>query len=51
MDLDLRLVAKWIGLGFITVGVIGQIYKGFNYTILGLYILGVLLFLSWVVKK
>ncbi len=45
------LIAKYSGLGFIVAGAIGNIYQGFNYTVLGLYILGGFLVLSWWIKK
>lgn len=42
---------KYIGLGLLIAGAIGQIYKGFNYTILGLYFLGGLLVISGWIRK
>jgi len=44
---DFRFIAKYIGLGFLSIAILWHIYKGFNSTVLGLYILGILLFLSW----
>jgi len=35
------------GLGLIFAAAIGNIYQGFNYTVLGLYILGGSLILVW----
>ena len=40
MSKNLRLILRYSGLGLLTAGAISRIYKGFNYTILGLYILG-----------
>ncbi len=49
--IDWRLISKWTGIGFIVAGFIGHFYRGFDYSVLGLYILGVLFFLSWWVPK
>ena len=48
---DWLYVAKWSGLGFIVAGIIGNIYQGFNNIVLGLYILGIFLFLSWALPQ
>jgi len=48
---DWRLYAKYSGFGFIVAGAIGNIYQGFNYTVLGLYILGVSFVLMGVLNK
>ncbi len=42
---------KYIGLGLLTAGAIGHIWKGYNYNVLSLYILGVLLFISGIIGK
>ena len=48
---DWRFYARYIGLGLLTAGAIGHSWKGFNYNVLGLYILGVLLFISGLIRK
>ena len=35
------------GLGLLFIAIIWNIYKGFNYIVLGLYIFGVFLILRW----
>ncbi len=42
---------KYIGLGFFVAGAIGHIWKGYNYNVLSLYILGILLFISGMIRK
>ena len=42
---------KYIGLGLLTAGAINHIWKGYNYNMLGLYILGALLFISGLIRK
>jgi len=42
---------KYIGLGLLVAGAIGNIWKGYNYNVLSLYILGALLFISGLIRK
>ena len=41
---------KWLRAGFLLIAVLGNIYRGFDYRILGLYILVGLLSLSWIIN-
>jgi len=42
---------KYISLGFLVAGAIWHIWKGYDYNVLGLYILGGLLFISGLIRK
>ena len=46
-----RFYLKYIGLGLLTAGAVGYIWKGSNYNVSGLLILGGLLFISGLVKN
>jgi len=42
---------KYIGLGLLVAGAIGNAWKGYNYNVLSLYILGALLFISGLIRR
>ena len=48
---NLKFYLKYISLGLLTAGAVGYIWKGYNYNVLGLLILGGLLFISGLVKR
>jgi hypothetical protein len=48
---DWRFYARYIGLGLITAGAISHIWKGYNYNVLSLYILGACLFIGGLIRK
>jgi len=48
---SLGFYLKYIGLGLLVAGAIGHIWKGYNSNVLGLYILGALLFISGLIRK
>jgi len=51
MKEDFRFYLKYIGLGLLTAGAVGYIWKGNGYIISGLLILGGLLFISGMVRR
>ena len=48
---DFSFYLKYIGLGLLTAGAVGYIWKGYNYIISGLLTLGILLFISGMMKN